>query len=873
MLACATEWCLYRFNQARVCGGTDITKNVVDMPAVKMCILSADYILEKDSGSSGDGDAGSPGRPVVRIWGKTQEGKSVVVLDRNFEPYFYVEPREGMSLEQLKDLAARIENAELKEEGRKPVKPLRAELTEKRYLGIPRKVFKVYIRVPSDVPKFRDILKEWPDVKAKYEHAVTFYRRYLIDKGLVPMEWMEVTGKPVRTGYLVDRAIEAEGIKPLGGERLPPLKSLAFDIEIIEEDEVEKVIMISLIDSRKFSRVLTWKGRRKRGVEVLRDEKAMLERFVKLVRERDPDIILGYNTDRFDFVKLDARAEALRVKLELSRDRTRLEFKRRAMISAANTSGRVHIDLFGFVESIMQFYLSTEVLSLDKVAMEILGKEKKPMRWKEIQKAWKDGKDLSQLSEYCLWDSKLALMLGSAMLPQIYELARVTGQPPFDVSRMRYSQLVEWLFMRKAHVIGEISPNRPKFDEIKRRRMYPAYTGGYVHPPKEGIHENIALYDFASLYPSITITHNVSPETLDCMCCQDEGKCSDTLKGTSRPSRVPEGEHYFCRKHKGFIPAILEELVEQRQKVKRRMSRAKPGTLLYRMLSNRQNALKILANASYGYYAYAGSRWYSRVCAQSITAWGRFYIREVIRLAQRMRYEVIYGDTDSLFLKVKTKKSAKEFLQKANSRLPGKMELDLDGIYSAGIFVLAKTGMAAKKRYALIDEAGKMTIRGFEKVRRDWSAIAKDTQEGVLRAILKNRSPEKALAIVRKNIERIKEGDIDLEDLVIYSQITKPLSQYEQVGPHVVAARKAQERGREVKPGTSISLIITKGEGSISSRAEPSEDAKDYDPEYYINNQVIPAALRVLSGLGYTEEDLTGERPAQARLNGFFKKK
>lgn len=853
------------------------------MVATKVCILSADYILEKDSGSSGDGDAGSPGRPVVRIWGKTQDGKSVLVLDRSFEPYFYVEPREGMSLEQLNDLAARIENAELKEEGRDPVKPLRAEMSEKRYLGIPRKVFKVYIRVPSDVPKFRDILKEWPDVKAKYEHAVTFYRRYLIDRGLVPMEWMEVKGnvaKPSRkAGYDVDRVIEAEEIKPLGGEKLPPLRSMAFDIETIDEGGAEKVIMISLIDSRKYSRVLTWKGKRKRGVEVLRDEKAMLERFVKLVRERDPDIILGYNTDRFDFVKLDARAEALGVKLELSRDRTRLEFKRRSMISAAKVSGRMHIDLFDFVESIMQSYLSTEVLSLDRVAMEILGKEKKPMRWKDIQKAWKDGKDLSGLADYCLWDSKLALMLGSAMLPQIYELSRVTGQPPFDVSRMRYSQLVEWLFMRKAHAIGEISPNRPKFDEIKRRRMYPAYTGGYVHPPKEGIHENIALYDFASLYPSITITHNVSPETLDCMCCQDEGKCSGILKGASKPSRVPEGEHYFCRKHKGFIPAILEELVEQRQKVKRRMSRAKPGTLLYRMLSSRQNALKILANASYGYYAYAGSRWYSRVCAQSITAWGRFYIREVIRLAQRMKYDVIYGDTDSLFLRVKTKKAAKEFLQKANRRLPGKMELDLQGIFSAGIFVLAKTGMAAKKRYALIDEAGRMTIRGFEKVRRDWSPIAKDTQEGVLRAILKNRSPEKALAIVRKNIERIKEGDIDLEDLVIYSQITKPLSQYEQVGPHVVAARKAQERGREVKPGTSISLIITKGEGSISSRAEPSEDAKDYDPEYYIKNQVIPAALRVLSGLGYKEEDLTGDtlkgarKPAQASLDGFFSKK
>lgn len=820
------------------------------MPIAKICILDVDYILEGET-------------PVLRIWGKSREGKSVVVLDRSFEPYFYVEPREDMSLDDLKALSERIGNLEF--EGNRPT---RVELEEKRYLGITRKVFSVGVQKPTDVPKFRDLLKDWGDVKEEYEYAVSFYKRYLVDRALVPMGWMEVNGQDVDKGYLVDRTIEADSIKPLEEEKLPPLKILAFDIETSEKGEGENIIMISLEDNRKFSRVLTYKGRRKRGIEVLKDEKALLERFVKLLRDRDPDIILGYNTDRFDFVKLDSRAEALNVRLELSRDGSRVEFKRRMRISAADIKGRVHLDLFDFVDNIMSSYLSTEVLSLDRVAREIIGKEKKRMKWKEIESLWKEGKDMSRLAEYCLWDSRLALMLGDAILPQIYELCRVTGQKLFDVSRMSYSQLVEWLLIRKARGIGELSPNRPKYDEVRKRRLYPAFTGGYVHVPVEGIHENIALYDFASLYPSITITHNVSPETLNCMCCAMKGKCS------GRVNKVPESEHYFCRRHKGFIPAVLEELVGQRQKVKRRMSRAKPGTILYRMLDNRQHALKILANASYGYYAYAGSRWYSRVCAQSITAWGRYYIRKVIKMAQRMKYPVIYGDTDSLFLKVKTKKASREFLKKANKSLPGVMELDLEGIYSAGIFVLAKTGLAAKKRYALLDDRGEMTIRGFEKVRRDWSPIAKDTQESVLRAILKDRSPQKAVDLVRKNIERIRNGDVELDELVIYSQITKPLNQYEQVGPHVAAARKAQERGRTIKPGMSISIIITQGEGSISSRAEPYEDAKNYDPEYYINNQVLPAALRVLSGLGLREEDLTGEaRDSQASLDGFFRKR
>jgi DNA polymerase elongation subunit (family B) len=823
------------------------------MPAVKLCILDVDYIIEK--GESGE-------KPVIRIWGKTQDGRSVVALDRGFEPYFYVEPREELSLDELNGLARRIEDLEI--EGKRPV---RVELTEKRFLGIPRKFFRVGVHDPRDVPKFRELVKEWKEVREEYEYAVSFYKRYLIDRGLVPMGWMEITGKAVRSGYMVDRAVEAESIRPIEEDVLPPLRILSFDIETTEGGEGENVIMISLVDSRGFSRVLTYKGRKRKGVEVLKDEKALIERFVKLVGERDPDIVVGYNTDRFDFIKLDARAEALKVSLDLSRDRSRVEFKRRMRTSAADIAGRVHVDLFDFVENIMQSYLSTEVLSLDRVATEILGKGKLKMKWREIEEAWRDGKGLARLGEYCLQDSRLSMMLGNVILPQIYELCRVTGQPLFDVARMSYSQLVEWLLIRKAHETGELSPNRPKYEEVRKRRMYPAFEGGYVHMPVEGIHENIALYDFASLYPSITITHNVSPETLDCMCCGGE-KC------TGRVNRVPGSEHCFCRKHSGFIPSVLEGLVAQRQGIKRRMARAKPGTTLYRILDNRQHALKILANASYGYYAYAGSRWYSRVCAQSITAWGRFYIQKIISMAQRMKYPVIYGDTDSLFLRVRTKKSAREFLEKANRSLPGVMELDLEGIYSAGIFVLAKTGVAAKKRYALLGEDGKITIRGFERVRRDWSPIAKDTQEGVLRAILKERSPEKALKLVRRNVERLEKGRVDMDELVIYSQITKPLNQYEQVGPHVVAARKAQERGRTIRPGTSISLIITKGEGSISSRAEPSEDARDYDPDYYIRNQVVPAAMRVLSGLGYREEDLTGEAGgSQASLEGFFGKR
>ena len=812
---------------------------------IEFCILNIDYMMEGNT-------------PVIRVWGKTDKGKTICVLDRTFEPYFYMEPKPDLKKADIENLKAKILRMELEGE-----KPERVEILDKTILGKPLKVLKVSVKRPPDVPKFRDLLKDWKEVRNEYEYGISFYRRYLIDNDLIPMSWARVSGKKIESGLLVDETIEAKEVKPIERGGLPNLHVMAFDIELAEEDGEGKIIMISFRSNRGLNKVITYKKVKGKGTELVRSEEELLKRFTEVVKEQNPDIIVGYNTDRYDFLKLNERCEKYRIELRLGRDDRHVVFRKRGRIFSAQIDGRVHVDLFDFIEHILGSSLATETLTLDRVAKEILGKGKKKVEWKEIEKAWKEGKNLERIVEYCRWDSELTLLLSDHLLPQIYELCKTVGQILFDVSRMTYSQLVEWLLIRNAYRIGEISQNRPKYDEVMRRRKYPAYTGGYVHVPKEGIHDKIALFDFASLYPTITITHNVSPDTLNCICCKS---------GDSKKNKVPGQEHYYCKKKIGFIPNIIKELLEKRNNIKRKMDRAKPYSIKYKGLDNRQYALKVLTNSIYGYYAFAGSRWYSRVCAESITAWGRFYIKKVISMAERMKYEVIYGDTDSLFLKVRGQKHATDFLKRVNRSLPGIMELDFRDLYKSGIFVLGKTGIAAKKRYALIDFDGKITIRGFEKVRRDWSKIAKDTQENVLLAVLKDKSPKKAVKIVKKTIDDIQKNRVDMDDLVIYSQVTRPLSKYEQISPHVVAARKARERGRVIKEGSTISFIITKGSGSISTRAEPAEDAKNYDPDYYINHQVIPAALRVLSGLGYTEGNFeSGEKKAQVSISRFVK--
>ena len=139
--------------------------------------------------------------------------------------------------------------------------------------------------------------------------------------------------------------------------------------------------------------------------------------------------------------------------------------------------------------------------------------------------------------------------------------------------------------------------------------------------------------------------------------------------------------------------------------------------------------------------------------------------------------------------------------------------------------------------------------------------------------ILRDKNPEKAIQLVRETIKKIKEGKVSLDDLVIYEQITRPLSQYEQIGPHVKAAQKARTRGRVIGEGMVIGFVIVKGKGSIADRAEPVEDVKpnDYDPDYYIHHQILPASMRVLKALGYTEQEVLSGK-LQKGLEKFIKK-
>jgi len=1254
---------------------------------MKLCLLDTDYTDEN-------------GKSVIRLFCKDKNGKTIVALDYNFEPYFYILPKQGKENEVKK-----------KVEEQREIKIKRAEIVEKIISGEKRNFVKVFCFLSTDVPKVRDIAKRWEKerggtgiVEEEYEYSLSFYKRWLIDHQVNGMGWIDIDGEEIKGNYQADNVIKIKKIKSIESDEIPELKLMAFDIECIEENGKQKIVMLSM-KGKNFEKVLTYQKDKHYGkyVEVVKDEKEILEKFVEIVNKQDCDLLLGFNSDLFDMQIIQQRAAELKVKLVLSRDFSELKFARRARISSARLKGRIHIDLFEFVNNILSPQLQTEVLTLDAISAELLGDKKIEIEYEEILESWRKGKDLAKLAEYCLKDSELTLRLGEFILPQIYELSRLSGQLPFDTSRMTYSQLVEWYLSKRAFVMNYIIPNQPKWEEIQTRREVSPYVGGFVKEPIAGLHEDIAVMDFRSLYPSIIATFNISPENLNCLCCRKDGY------------EVPETKYWFCKRKKGFVSTVVKELIEKRKKIKESMKRLKKNSDEWKRLDNEQFATKTISNALYGSYAFSGAKWYCRECctgntiitlengqnvtikeyiernmkdkvltldsdlkifpslvketykikapsklfkvvtrsgrtltlttdnelpliksdgsiewkpvcnvkageflitprkfniknslikttdylddnfiisgnkislphcseinipvtigknlayvsgllnsdghfhknniklsftnneeslhkslidaiatlgltssryknetyfsrktlyafltelisktplltnnllkaylrgiadgdgsiwkdkkgyaasiacgtessnailiqnlllrfgifgiieevkpkkggkakgriiigkqkqfniklngndalnfcnvigfnhprkrkimkdainfgkkkkyrsyldvmpigllikkarlenrlgvydlsnnthhyekgitfpsrkivekmttklringphtlkikklveseilcdrvkkvekiendeeyvydlttehgnfmanniimhncAEAAASFGRLFIREVINKAEKEDFIVIYADTDSMFVKSRGNliKKTDVFIKKVNKELPGIIELDLQGIYKRGIFIPKGIGPGtAKKRYALINDKGILTVRGLETVRRDWCKLAKDVQRKVLEFVLEKKDVKGSVKYVQDIIKKLKQEKIPLKELTIYEQLTKPLSEYKAIGPHVAAAKKIKERGRPIGEGMVIMFIITKGKGSISERAEPIEDVeiKDIDVDYYVTHQIVPAALRVLTVLGVTEEQLLGES-----LKSFIKK-
>ena len=746
------------------------------------------------------------GRTLVRIFGLGEGGSRRLVYDDAFRPYCYVE--------------STPENLDKTVQGLSFIDEIRE--TKMTRLGESIRVYKVFTKLPEDVPKLRRL-----NLKT-YDADIPFYKRYLLDNKI---------GSSNRIRFEIEGDTVKKIINVENGN--PPLKSIAIDIETYSkranpDAKIDPIVAISLANYTT-KKCFTWLNTKGEGIERVEDEKSMLSTVAKFISENGFNTIIGYNSDSFDLPYIKQRADILGIKLLFNDFEIKVRGEKRKV---AEINGTVHIDILNFIRNIYAVYnLKTEVLTLREVAAEVIGEQKGEFDWEKVDSIFKDESFASSLCSYCIQDSYITFKLYDKMYNLLGELNKLVGQTIGDISRMTTGAFVEHLIMRKAVEIGEVIPNKPSDFDVNER-IKKINSGAFVFQPKPGLYSDVAVVDFRSLYPSIIVSHNICPSTI----------------------RFDKGDVKFANinERRGFIPATLEELLRLRADAKSKLKNDKEN----RQLNARVTVLKLIANGFYGYLGYYNARWYCFECAGIVTALGRDYVHSVIDRAEKENTEVIYADTDSAFIhKENISQSIGKFINDINASLPHPMELELQGVYNRALFVSGKeSGRGAKKKYALCDSDGKLTIKGFQSVRRDWAAIAKDTQKVLLRKLLAENDEKGAVEYVKNVIREIKSGNAPLESLVIFTRLHKSLSSYKQTGRHVSAASKS---GISFSSGDTIKYIITKGRPGerVSSRSVLIDIAKreniKYDPDYYINQQVIPSAIQILNVLGYKEDDLT----------------
>ncbi|HWR24648.1 MAG TPA: DNA-directed DNA polymerase, partial [Methanosarcina sp.] len=870
--------------------------------AMDFQILDADYEVINDSS------------PVIRLFGRGADGKSVCCFVPDFEPHFYLKASGDLHAVAalIKDTFSQVKKVEIVEK----FEPVGYQKSRKEML-------KITTNLPRDVPEIREDVLKIQNVTGSegnwevYESDILFRNRFLIDKGLGGMVWVSAEGKPVDPvkyfrrsfsgssrceNFACDSSFLASGFERVENLTIAPLKYLSFDIECLPLDggmpspDVSPIVIISFSFEPEYkgqkTLVLVAKPAEGMDKDVIpcKDETEMLNRFFEIFCEYDPDLVLGYNQQDFDIPYITDRVKALVAKGEtinpvVGRDGSKIAYRRFGLITRTEMKGRVVVDGLPLVRrafSLKQYTLRT-------VSRELLSREKLDVPPLEMEEYWNDtGDKFRNFVDYSRRDSELAmeLILNLRLLDKYIALAQVSGSLLQEIVDGGQTSMVETLLLREFGFRDRVLPPKPD-DGVSAQRydMSSDLKGGEVLEPKKGLLENVLILDYKSLYPTIMMAHNLCYTTV----VTKDRPDGNTIKPPSGGEFVPPAVF------KGIVPSILEDLLNQRNATKKRMKRASDENE-YRVLDATQFAIKILLNSFYGYSGYARARLYSLTLANAVTSFGRENIlntREIInnsigRIVLRsetalllkeagklsssdkvVELSVAYGDTDSVFVHCiydgelsleEVSLVGKRLSNIVSASLPDPMELEFEAIAKRALLI-------AKKRYALwIFEPknsgweDKIKVKGMETVRRDWCELTSVTLNRVLELVLIEGNVDKAVEHVRKvvndigNLDPAKDLEI-MERLVLTRTLTRKTDSYKNKQPHLTVVEKIKGRSGSVSSiGTRIPFVITAGKGLFVDRAEDPEYVKEnnipIDVDYYVKKQILPPVERILEVLG-----------------------
>ncbi len=778
---------------------------------------------------------------VIELYGRDDKGRSITVLYHRFRPYFYV-------VDLTEDERGALE---------KDPEVVEMEEVELEVKGVKRRATKVYLQHPFKVPQYRDRLQDGEGFRV-LAADIPYIFRFLYDLDLgstieaegVVLGGKAVDGSPAGDGvarFNTDIVLYADSLKDAHPFELP-LKVLSFDIENFLK--------------RRFIATVGWsvaelplggvEGIRKGSIED-DDQRALLKKFRDFIIEEDPDVITGYNIDGYDLEYLyDSVKEFFTSKderdhvLGWSRDFSPLS---KRGYRNWKLHGRVIADAWWN----MKRELKPKVETLNYVSQMLFGEGKEEVDPLKIEELWE--KERERVISYCIKDSELALRIldYTDVLRKYTDIANVAKLPLEDALNGTTSVLIDSILIREADRRGIGVPCTRHSGGGGR------ITGGYVHSIEPGLYRWVVVMDFKSMYPSIIIAHNICFTTL-----VEEGGIP-----------APNGAQFLPPEVKrGLLPDILSRLMKDREEAKRRAEEAKDEEER-RYYSGLQIAIKILMNSFYGVFASSFYRFTDKRIGEAITSYARQYIKDIISALESEGHQVIYSDTDSIFVKspyedLEGSIRFGEELARRFSKGATQLEFEkvLDRLYSHG----------KKKRYVgrAVWPEEDIIIRGYETRRTDTFDLLSELQMQLFERILEGDT-EGAVRIARETIERTRRGEVPTEKLVISRTVkaveeSKIRSAY--VNPdsmaNVQAARKLRDRGYELVPGMKVSWVVVNA-SRTPQVVEPFVDSESFSakPDYdYYAERLISTTLRILEPLGIGKSELL-KGTKQSRLFSF----
>ncbi len=758
---------------------------------------------------------------VVELHGVLEGGGTFLVRDDRTVPHFYVD----------------LENADAaRAAGAREV-----DLAVRRETLTGHPVAEVQVLHPADAPKVRDRLHH--SGVGTYEGDVRFAMRYLIDRGIRGALEIAEPGEEVAQD---DRAAPGRASHVFRNPELrpsswtPALRVLSLDIET--DPKIRGILSVALHGAGA-SEVLLLRPtgfpepRRDAGVLVAPNERDLLRLLFERLRAIDPDVIIGWNVADFDFDVIARRARDVGVSPDIGRAPGRLNVRKGGgrMATQVVIPGRIVLD---GPTLILSSSMRMERLGLDFVGRQVLGRGKTHvggddhardiLRWFE--------NDPDELVRYNLQDAEVALeILEELRLVELaVERSKLTGMPLDRVAASVAS--FDFLYLEELGRRGIVAPSVGSPDGPDRENFAPM-AGGHLLPMVTGLHENVLLLDFKSLYPNIMRTFQIDP--------------LGRARPGADPIESPNGTRFS--RETGILTGMLDDIMPRRAQAKAEGN------------ATASQALKILMNSFYGVLGTSSCRFFDPAIANSITGFGKELLLWTKDRLEGMGYAVLYGDTDSVFV------ASGEDVEAANELGPrlareltdalaqhleerygveSRLELELECLYLKLFLPHTRSGTGGSaKRYAgLIDRgtSSEVSFTGLEAVRRDWTDFAREAQHELYDRFFHERP---VTELLRRLTEQLRSGGYD-GSLVYRKAMRKKESDYKTTTPpHVAAARKMTR-----KPGRLISYVMT------TAGPEPADEQQSpFDYEHYIDKQLEPIAEPVLETLGLEFRKVIGD--------------